>query len=102
MKTYREKQIEHDLINKYLTAVLLKVGHNSYMDRGSLKYINNKDSLYRFKIKDRVIRKECQVTLSATEYSKASNTWILIRSYSYPSILKKANVWLKEQETISV
>jgi len=97
MKTYREKQTEHELINKYITHTLSRL--NPFMDRGSLKY-KNKDSLYRFKIKERVIRKECQVTLSATKYSKASNTWILIKSYSYPSILKKAN-GLKEKETIS-
>lgn len=96
-KTYRDTQNEHDKINIYITHTLKKANLNPYMDRGSIKYEKN-DNLYRYKIKDRVIRKEKQITLSGGQYSKPKKEWMLIRSYSYNNMLKKAKdpAWKSE------
>lgn len=97
MKNHIQIQEEHDRINIFITHTLKKANLNPYMDRGSIKYEKN-DKLYRYKIKDRVIRKELQITLSGGQYSKPKKEWILIRSYSYIKILKKAKdpAWKSE------
>lgn len=94
MKTYKDKQNEHDLINKFFLRALKKE-LNPFMDRGSVKYKLNNNT-YRFKIKDKVIRKEKQITLPGTIYSKPCKTWMRIKSYSYIKVLKKAKD-LKEE-----
>ena len=97
MKNHIQIQEEHDKINIYITHTLKKANLNPYMDRNCIKYEKN-DNLYRYKIKDRVIRKEKQITLSGGQYSKPKREWMLIRSYSYKDMLKKAKdpAWKSE------
>lgn len=61
-----------------------------YVDRfGHVILKTTSGKVYRYKIQQRVIRKEVQVTMSATQYRKASKEWIRVNSLPVTRIKEK-------------
>lgn len=82
-----KEQIQQYIVEKSSTLPNLE---QVYVDRfGHVILKTTSGKVYRYKIQQRVIRKEVQVTMPATQYTKASKEWVRVNSLSVAKIKEK-------------